>query len=376
MEPPFVHELSHRVTDRFDVYILAPHAPGSQVQEVMDGVNVQRFRYAPAGWEGLAYQGGILENLKKEAKLWVLIPLFLGAQLLVLMRLLQRLPIRVVHCHWILPQALIAVVARALTGRRVQILCTSHGSDLYGLKGRFFDWMRGWVVKRCDHLTVVSRAMRPHLLGLGVSPQKVSVIPMGVELQKRFVPAEKRSDTTLLLFVGRLIEIKGLRHLLEAMPGVLKALPDAELIIVGQGPQREEMEHLAIRLNIRERVQFLGAVPNNELPPLYQKAWILVFPSIGQEGFGLVPVEALGCECVPVVTAQRAMEDIIKSGTTGIIVPPKDSKKLTDAIIELGRRPDLRCFLARSGRQHVVAHFDWSVIAARYRSVLFDIGAI
>ena len=71
VEPPFVHELARRLTDSFDVHVLAPHAPGSKCHEILDGVHVHRFRYGPAILERLAYQGGILANLKKiSGTLW------------------------------------------------------------------------------------------------------------------------------------------------------------------------------------------------------------------------------------------------------------------------------------------------------------------
>lgn len=370
VEPGFVYELSRRLTGVFEVLVVAPHAAGSKAEEVMDGVYVHRFRYAPAGWEGLAYRGGILENLKKRPVLWALVPILLTAQLLTVCRLLKRRPIQVIHCHWIFPQALVALLARWLTGSRAKILCTSHGSDLYGLKGRFFDGLRRRILRKCDQITAVSRAMRSDLLRSGADPQEVSVIPMGVDLQQRFVPPERRSEALSLIFVGRLIEIKGLRYLLQAMPRILEKFPDADLKIVGEGPQREELETFANRQGLQDRVEFLGAIRNTSLPELYQKAWMLVFPSVGPEGFGLVPVEALGCECVPVVSAQPSVMDIVQHGKTGMVVPPGNPEQLAKAIIELGHSPSLRSAMARAGRQHVLAHFDWSVIAAKYQGTI------
>ena len=138
VEPPFVHELARRLTDSFDVHVLAPHAPGSKRREILDGVHVHRFRYAPSVLERLAYQGGILANLKKSPLLFGLVPFFLAAQLLAAIHLLMRQPIQVIHAHWIFPQGMVALLARALSRSKAKVLCTSHGGDLYGLKGAVF----------------------------------------------------------------------------------------------------------------------------------------------------------------------------------------------------------------------------------------------
>ncbi|HNI66344.1 MAG TPA: hypothetical protein PLK97_11435, partial [Pseudomonadales bacterium] len=89
-EPPFVLELSRRLAERFDVWLLAPHAPGARRQEQMAGIEVERFRYAPDRLEQLAYQGGILARLKQQPWRWLLVPLFITAQWWALHRLLRR----------------------------------------------------------------------------------------------------------------------------------------------------------------------------------------------------------------------------------------------------------------------------------------------
>ena len=375
VEPPFVHELARRLTDSFDIHVLAPHAPGSKCREILDGVHVHRFRYGPAILERLAYQGGILANLRKSPDLFGLVPLFLAAQLLAAIKLLVQQPIEVIHAHWIFPQGMIALLARALSRTRAKVLCTSHGGDLYGLKGAVLNRVKKIVAGACDHLTVVSHSMRGDLMKLGVEPPKVSVIPMGVDLQYRFVPPSVPSPAESLLFVGRLVEKKGLRYLLEAMPEILKRLPQAYLTVVGDGPSRLDLEKLASDLGLRERVLFLGALKNEELPAVYQQAGIVVFPSMisddgDQEGFGLVLVEALGCGCAAVVTDLPAMMDIIQDGKTAIVVRQKNPDEIATAVIRLLADPGLRSAMAREGRRKVLESFDWRVIVPRYRAVL------
>jgi glycosyltransferase involved in cell wall biosynthesis len=309
--------------------------------------------------------------------LFGLVPFFLAAQLLATVRLLISLRICVIQAHWIFPQGMIALLSRALTRRRVKILCTAHGGDLYGLKGPVFSRVKKIVVAAVDHLTVVSRSMRADLLKLGVASRKISVIPMGVDLRNRFVTLAEPSRVDSILFVGRLVEKKGLKYLLEAMPNILQRFPQAHLMVVGDGPSRLEFEKLSLNLGLDTRVRFLGALKNEELPAVYQQAAVVVFPSVvsrdgDQEGFGLVLVEALGCGCACVVTDLPAMMDIVQSNRTAMVVRQKKPEELAVAILALLSHPGLRSAMAEEGRQYVLKHFDWDIIAEQYRSLLLE----
>lgn len=375
VEPPFVFELSRRLATEFDVRVLAPHASGSRSKEIMDGINVHRFRYAPEGWQRLAYRGGILANLGKSPMMVLLVPFFLAAQMIAAVRLLRKYPVDVIHAHWIFPQGMVAIMAKFLSGSRAKILCTSHGADLYGLKGRFFERVKRLVVRGCDHMTVVSRSMRSDILKMNAEPQKISVISMGVELRERFVPPSIAVKRGGLLFVGRLVPKKGLRYLIEAMPAILRAHPDLKLRIAGDGPDRRELERRVLHLGLHGHVEFLGSISNKDLPALYQSAGIVIFPSVvdrdgDREGFGLVLVEALGCECAVVATDLPAMKDIVEDGKTGLVVAQRSPEQIAYAVTRLANDAALRQSLATNGRNHVLKRFDWETISQNYKAIM------
>lgn len=374
VEPPFVFELSRRLATAFDVRVLAPHAASSRFEEVMGGIHVHRFRYAPKDWQRLAYQGGILANLGKSPLMVLLVPFFFAAQMIAAARLLRKYPVDVIHAHWIFPQGVVALMARFLASSQVKILCTSHGGDLYGLKGRFFEQVKRLVVRGCDHMTVVSRSMRSDILKMNAEPQKISVIPMGVELRERFVSPSTTVNRGGLLFVGRLVPKKGLRYLIEAMPVILRTHPDLKLRIAGDGPDRRELERRVLHLGLHGHVEFLGSMSNKDLPALYQSAGIVIFPSVvdrdgDREGFGLVLVEALGCECAVVATDLPAMKDIVEDGKTGLVVGQRSPEQIANAVIRLTSDPGLRRSLAINGRDHVLSRFDWETISQKYKSI-------
>jgi len=336
-DPPFVFELCNRLKTDYSTHVLAPHFPGAKIEANFAGIHVKRFRYFFNSLEKLAYHGGILAKLKKNPFLYGLLPFFVVGELLALIRLLQRYRFDLIHAHWLIPQALVAILACSLTGSNIPLLFTSHGGDLFGLQGIIMNRIKRWVILKSHMLTVVSRDMIEAVERLGATHKKIYVIPMGVDLKTRFIPAETTRINDNLLFVGRLVEKKGLHYLIHAMPLILERHPQATLLIAGDGPEKINLERASVNLGIKEHVRFLGAVKNDYLPALYQTSGVLVFPSViaddgDREGFGLVLVEALGCECATVTTDLPAMQDIIIDGKTGLVVPQKNIQKLAEKV--------------------------------------------
>jgi glycosyltransferase involved in cell wall biosynthesis len=377
-DPPFVFELCRRLRSAFRVHVLAPHAAGARAREELDGLAVHRFRYFVEKGEVLAYGsghggGGILANLKRQPWCYGLVPLFLGAQVISLARMLCRQQFDLIHAHWLIPQGLAAVLAAKIARSSAPILCTSHGADLYSLRGWIWERLKRFVVASSSGLTVVSRAMRERMLRMGDKGDKIRVIPMGVDLEGRFIPLSGERRKKSLLFVGRLVEKKGVPYLIKAMPAILEKHAGATLTIAGSGPEEAPARQLVAALGLEQHVQFVGAVPNSEIYALYQASEVVVFPSIvardgDQEGFGLVLVEAMGCECAVIAADLPAIHDIIVNGQTGLIVPEKDSTALAQKIIELFDNPALLSSLGKAGRSFVRESYDWGNIAAQYEA--------
>ena len=376
-EPPFVYELSRRLTERFAVTVLAPRAPGSLERESMGGVQVIRFPYFFKRWEHLAtHGGGILSRLRSNPFYYLLVPLFLLGQLWALVRLLHREPFDVIHAHWLIPQGLIAVLARRLTNRAIPLVCTSHGGDLFALSGSLLRRVKQAVMNESAMVTVVSAAMRTECLTIGIDPIKIAVIPMGVDMQQHFTPDPliQRSDDTLL-FVGRLVEKKGLPLLLRAMPQILVSHPQTRLIIAGSGPLEAQLRRLTADLRIDAQVDFLGMIGQAALPDLYRRATLFVAPFVvanggDQEGLGLVLVEAAGCGCPLVCGRVPAVADVIQDGLTGILVDPHLTSQFAKTIIVLLADPEQRRRLAANAHQHCRAAFDWASVTERYGQLL------
>lgn len=375
-EPPFVYELCRRLSRRFEVLVLAPHAAGAARRETMDGVEVVRFPYFFARWQTLAYEGGILSKLRQNKWRYLQVPLFFFFQWLALARLLKKKQFDVIHAHWLIPQGLIAIWARSMQRKAPRLLCTSHGGDLYGLRGRWLDRLKRAVLERTDALTVVSRAMGELTVRYGAKADKLHVISMGVDARTLFTPdGEDVRTGHELLFVGRLVEKKGLAYLLKAMPAILARHPRVTLSVAGGGPEEWRLRSLAEELGIADRVTFLGPAQNRELPRLYRRATVFIAPFVvaengDQEGLGLVLAEALACECPVVASDLPAVRDVVIDGVTGLTVRQRDSVDVASKVIALLDNPDLRRTLAKQGRMHVLTRFDWETVANRYAQLI------
>ena len=377
-DPPFIFELCKRLTTDYGVHVLAPNLPGSRRKANLSGIQVRRFRYFFNPLEKLAYHGGILPKLKKNPFLYMLLPCFIMGELLALIKLLRHQKFDLIHAHWLIPQGLVAVLACYLTGFNIPLLLTSHGGDLFGLQGILMNRIKRWVILKSDALTVVSSGMSKEVQRVGSDHKRVHVIPMGVDLKKRFVPAKSRRNTDSLLFVGRLVEKKGLRYLIHALPLIVKRHPQVNLQMAGDGPEKRKLKRECGKVGISDHVRFLGAVKNENLPAIYQMSDVVVFPSViaddgDQEGLGLVLVEALGCECAIVATDLPAMQDIIIDGKTGFVVPQKSIEKLTEKINCLLDDQKLRRSLGREGRRWVLKKYDWDLVSRKYADLIESI---
>lgn len=374
-EPGFVHELAKRLTDRFRVIVLGPHAPGAELAEVLDGVEVLRYRYAPERLETLVNDGGVIVNLRGSRWKFLLVPGFVLAQAWRASRLIRRGKVDVIHAHWLLPQGLVAAVLRGVRGHRVPLVVTSHGADLFALQGRCPKRLKRFVIRSSCAITVVSQAMRERTREIAPGAGQVSVQPMGVDLREHFVPDPKtpRSKDELL-FVGRLVEKKGLRHLLDVMPMVLARRPGSRLRIAGFGPEADALKAQVEALGIKPYVDFLGAVAQAQLPGLYRRAALFVAPFVqaesgDQEGLGLVLVEAAGCECPVLAGDVPAVRDVLGTSSNNVIDPRRQELLLT-AILGVLEDPERAQAQAKALRRSLIARFDWDNVAAGYGQIL------
>lgn len=375
--PPFVHRLSAGLADRgHEIHVLAPHVAGAARHEVMDGIQVHRFVYAPVRMESLCYGGGILENLRRDRMRWSLVPPFMAAQFVAMLRLVRRHQIEAIHAHWLLPQGLLAAFGRPVV--HCPVLLSAHGGDVFAMRTGVRRRLLTVAARRADVCTANSNAMQRELARLtGVD---ATVIPMGVD-PSVFHPGDRGGDCQPhaggphILFVGRLVEQKGARHLIEAMSVVRSVVGGARLQIVGDGPERASLEALTAKLDLAGCVDFLGAVPNSDLPAYYRRADLFVAPSVmsrdggDTEGLGVVLLEAAASGLAMVASRIGGIPDVVEHEKTGLLVEPGDPEAIASAVTRLLSSEPLRYTLAANARRVVMERFSWQGVVDRFDGV-------
>lgn len=229
------------------------------------------------------------------------------------------------------------------------------------------------VLDAADRVVVITEVVREKIETLGVVNKNIIKIYPAVD--EGFVAAlEKKlaSDSVLvkygiekpyILSVGRLIERKGFDDLIRAFAKLDQTkFGDIDLVIVGDGPERERLEKLAEREYVRPL--FLSNVPNEDLPALYVEAQLFALTpkEIGgdAEGFGIVYLEA-GAASLPILgTKTGGVPEAITDGTTGLLVPPEDVDAIHIALVKLLTNTDLRTRMGKAGRQRVYSEARWS----------------
>jgi glycosyltransferase involved in cell wall biosynthesis len=371
--PAFVRTLAEREAARFDTLVLAPMVPGAARAAQHGSVRVRRFRYFPARFEDLA-DGAILENLRARRSRLLQVPALLLAEAAAVRRAVRDHDPDVIHVHWIVPQGLVALAA----ARGRPWLVTTHGGDLYALRGRAWLAVKRAVLRQASAATGVNHDMVRRMVALGAPPERTRVLPMGVDLARvRALSATEVGRPGHLVFVGRLVEKKGLDVLLTALRVVSERDPELDwsLSVIGDGPLRDELAAQAAGLP--KPVRFHGQCPAAEVARLLGTGAIYALPSRparsgDQDGLPVALLEAMAVGLPVVASRIPGVAEAVRDGQDGLLVEPGDADALADALTTLLTDEAARRRLAAGARARSET-YSVETIGARYVELLAEI---
>jgi phosphatidylinositol alpha-1,6-mannosyltransferase len=346
--------------------VLAPSYKGLRDHEIY-GIPVYRFRYFPSRWEDLTHLEGGPNKIKNPLYLPLILPyMFFGT--LAVIRQCRRQRYDVLHVHWPLPQGVFGLVGQSISGAR--LVTSFHGAEL--LLARRYPFLKPvlrYIVKRTDAVSANSSFTASLVREL--ADVEVKVIPYGSTIVAREAPPmvagpephPERDGERRILYVGRLIERKGLPYLIEAMDLLPPGL-EVRLDIVGAGNQRPLLERLVKDKGLTERVFFRGRIPYEELAELYAGCDLFVLPAIvdsrgDTEGLGVVLVEAMSYKKSVIATDVGGIPDIVRHNETGILVEQRDPQALAQAIETVLADDGWARELGQAGFAYVKEHFSW-----------------
>ena len=345
-----------------DVTVVAPAGDDLPAHEVLEGIPVHRFRYAPRRFQRLAYTGQMAEEVRRSLSAKFALVGFLGSGFASSARIRRETQPALVHAHWWFPGGLVGSWVSGLAG--VPMITTMHGTDVRLAMGNgLARTLLRRVLSSSRAVTTVSSWLASQVKQMvPASNPIVSPMPVATHL---FTPGGDRQPAQLL-FVGRLNAQKGITHLLEAVAAMRERVA---LDVVGDGADRELLVRQADTLGLSGRVHWHGALPQPRLVEFYRRATAVVVPS-KEEGFGLVAVEAQLCETPVVAFSSGGLADIIEDRRTGYLVPSGDARALATTLDEVVTS-DQRHDIGRAGRQSALAQFAPESVARRYRK-LYD----
>lgn len=375
---PWLTETLRKLNDRgidADVFVSSYKGLSDQI---IYNINVKRFRYFFRRWENLTHEETTPDRLNKGIFYKLLILFYLLGGIIGIVRLCFREKYDIIHVHWPFPHAIFGYIGGKLCNAKM--VSSFYGVELKWVTKKIplLTPFLKWTIKSSDCITAIS-TYTANLIN-ELMPTEVAIIPFGAAITGKkkleasrptFVGAPEREKK--ILFVGRLVERKGVRYLIEAFEIVSKKI-DTTLTIVGDGSEKDNLEKLVGERGLREKINFTGRTSTEELEECYRNCDVFVLPACidskgDTEGLGVVLIEAMSYKKPVIASNVGGIVDIVKDRKTGLLVPEKDSEKLAEAIIKIISDKKIACRLAENGEKFVKSRFGWDKIIDKLISV-------
>ena len=361
-----------------EVHVVAPYAP--EVRPYSSPVHMHWFRYIwPARWGHMGHAQSLENDRQLRLSAYWQAPSYFAAQLLAVMRVVQRHHIDVIHAHWIVPNGVSGALISNWTHRRLFI--SLHGSDVYlATRQAWLGRIAGWAFRQASGITACSPDLVEGAVRVGADRQRIKLMPWGASPEVFAVQSDDGKlrkhlgipdDALVILGLGRLVAKKGFAQLLQAAPRVLAAYPNIWFVIAGDGPERARLETLASELGISERVIFPGAVYWTEVADYLRMCSIFIVPSIRDasgnlDGLPTTVLEAMAAGRPVIATSIGGIPLVVENDVNGLIVPEADPAALAEAISRLASQSKQRIAMGLEARCQVEQNLNWSAVARRF----------
>lgn len=369
--------IAHLKQAGVEIQVLAPAYKGLKSHEI-DGVKVNRFRYAPAGFEFLTHEEGAPSKMASKPWLQLLAIPYIISGFFKCIGICRKFRPDVIHAHWPFPHAYIALGAAKLF--RIPLVLNFHGAELLLIRKK--KWVKPLLKFAIGQAQAVF-ANSSFTAGKIKALRNVDVewSPYGTTLETGEISAEPTqaphpvNGKFKILFVGRHIERKGICYLIEAA----KYLPrdQFEIRIVGVGDLTDKLKAQAAEVSTTPdaaNIIFTGKLSPEELANEYKTANVFTLPAIvdskgDTEGLGVVLIEAMELGLPVVASNVGGIPDVVVDGVSGILVPEKNPEALASAYKRLAAEPELQKQLLEGARKRIDECFTWGKIVKRQIAV-------
>ncbi len=293
------------------------------------------------------------------------------------LRSLAARPYDVIHAHFG-PTANLIAWLRHLGLLDGSILSSFHGFDVTVLPGRDPNGDYNRLFSRAERFTANTTFLRDRLVALGAPPDRVDVLPIGIDPSRiRFHAERSTSDGPRLLTVARLVECKGIDRALQAVQRLVPEWPRLRYTIIGEGPLRSRLEQLCATLGLGGHVRFVGALPFQRVVDAYHEHDIFLLPGVTAEdghveAQGRVLLEAQAAGLAVVATDVGGVSEVMAPGAT-FLLPPNDDQAIVQAIRSILDEPAALPSRATAAREFVDRNFDSRRLHVRLLEIYRDL---
>jgi phosphatidylinositol alpha-1,6-mannosyltransferase len=261
----------------------------------------------------------------------------------------------------------------------------THGHEVWWAKVFPFNWALRKIGTSVDSLTYLGEFTQQAIsksLSKAAAQKMVKIAP-GIDVD-HFSPQNsaqlrkelKIDDKRVIVSVGRLVHRKGQDHLIQAMPEILKRVPDAHILMVGQGPYLSHLKKLVQELNLVDHVSFIGRIQYAQLPQYICAGDIFAMPSRSRffglevEGLGIVYLEASACGLPVIAGSSGGAPDAVLAGVTGIVVDGENNQEIAAGAIKLLQDLPASKAMGLAGREWIIENWRWEIWADRFNKLL------
>ncbi len=362
------------------VFVLTPYTPLLEIKN-RGSYKIVSYKYIiPDSLHKLGYSQSLKNDLQLKPIVYLLAPFMYFFGTLALIRLVKKEKIDIINVHWILPNGFIGGLVGFLTG--IPVIPTLPGSDvLMARKNAFFRFLALLSGYWATAITSNSGGLLEDLSKIGVKIKKSKVIIYGVD-PREFKPQktniEKLRKTLnipdqnlVVIGVGRLVEKKGFRYFIQAIPAVVAKYKRVSFVLVGDGAERPLLHNLARKLKVENYIKFTGMIDYKTLVDYNNMADIFILPSThDREGNlddqSVAVVEAMACG-KPIITSDLpGYRVLIEDKQNGFLVKEQDSQEISKNLIKLIKDQKLRLKMGKKSRELVLEKFSWNAIGKEY----------
>lgn len=288
------------------------------------------------------------------------------------------------------PLALMAPVLRKAGAKK--IIALTHGHEVWWAKVWPFSWAISYIGDAVDHLTCLceftkvaiskslsdtaKEAMVTLSPGIDIDHFTPAISTEAIARRKSLRSEYQLGDDPTIISVGRLVHRKGQDKLIQVLSAVRKEIPNARLVLIGQGPYQQKLKKLAADNNLGDAVIFIGRIPHHQLPAYFSMGDLFAMPSRSRffglevEGLGIVYLEASACGLPVLAGNSGGAPETVQRGITGDVVDGRDEIAIANSLITLLRDPDHLKKMGEAGRQWIVQEWNWNIFARRFNELL------